>query len=530
MKRFEKWASAVLAGILLASSVSALTLPLGDVDGDGSVTRKDAMILRRYHAGWEGYDALVQEFTMDINADGLYAADDAEDLSRYFAGHPGYGNFIGHPVSDQKFRNIMIVATDEGSVGCNGLRSPASTVGFRIVQDDGSLDSTVYYTNAADLGLYGHMEEQVLGFVYTAAFTTEGDKAVMDVSAPMNFVTLMNTGRTDNDGIAFSKLPIQLTIASGSFANPETLQLYTKSVVSITEEDPSLVKTDEETGNILYWDEAAQAWYIGWYYNAADDEYYYYIFEDGDEITYINRMSEEKYAAWYKHVTAVEIGEQTEYALTDNSILSAPSAYAQLRLFDLDGDRTGDIGLYDTYAIGILSQRAKKCSSCGRVMPTYTISHLEGNTLLDVFTENGHQNCDRGTDGFAWISTPTTVPGFMNDDGSYNNGTVLYNYDKTTGELSIFKYIPTNGTGGDVDSYRFTGVLQAYSTSGTTVTIDGMKYAYGYDTLPGTTLLRGDNSTAFRDLIAAELDNYLMQQVSVLVVDGLVVDIDLAAQ
>jgi len=527
MKRFGKWASAVLAGLLLAVPVSARLLPLGDVDGDGSVTRKDAMILRRYYAGWEGYDVLVQDFTMDINADDRHTEEDADEFSRYFAGVPGAGPFIGYPVTDLEFRNIMIVATDEGSVGCNGLRTPSGTVGFKIIQNDGSLDPTVYYTGAADLGLHGHMEEQALGAVYTAAFTIEGNNAVLDSSGTRQSVTVMNNGLTDNDGMTYANFPIQQMISSGSLANPETLKLFTKSYVSITEEDPSLVKTDEATGNLLYWDESTQQWCIGWYYHAVTEQYYRYITEDGTGTVSIDWMSDEEYAAWYRDVTTVITGGQTEYVPTNSSSLSFPSPYARLRLFDLDGDRTRDIGLYDTYAIGILEQRARKCSSCGKMMPTYVLSTLENTVALDVFAENGHQHCDHGPAGFAWISTIASVSGFMNEDGSYNNGIVLYNYDQTTGELSIAKYISPTGNNADADSFIATGLLQGYSTVNTTVTINGMKYLYGYDSLPGNTLRRGNGSEAAQSVVKAELDKYVMAIVTYLVVDGKVVDIDL---
>ncbi|MBQ3590809.1 MAG: dockerin type I repeat-containing protein, partial [Clostridia bacterium] len=99
MKRFGKWASAVLAGILLAVPAAASDILLGDVNVDGIVNRKDAMTLRRYWAGWEGYEYITAPSATDINQDGILNADDADAFSRYFAGDSTVGELVGQMVS-----------------------------------------------------------------------------------------------------------------------------------------------------------------------------------------------------------------------------------------------------------------------------------------------------------------------------------------------------------------------------------------------------------------------------------------------
>jgi hypothetical protein len=163
-------------------------------------------------------------------------------------------------------------------------------------------------------------------------------------------------------------------------------------------------------------------------------------------------------------------------------------------------------------------------------MPAYSISALdaEEGSYFTWFVEAGHEYHDNEAAGFLWMNVADDVIGFANEDGTYNNGVVLFNRNITTGELEIVKYIPENAEGTDDDSYIFTGILQGYSTRNATITVDGEKYAYGYDTLRGVdpNMVKGNLSIAARSTVAYELDNYLMQYVKVLVVDGLVVDVD----
>lgn len=454
MKRFGKWASAVLAGILLAAPAAASDILLGDVNVDGIVNRKDAMTLRRYWAGWEGYEYITAPSATDINQDGILNADDADAFSRYFAGDSTVGELVGQMVSAPLHHMMMVVATDMDDVAEDGLRAPAGYVALRIMNEDGSLRDELYYARCTDMNLYGHMDEMALGQTYQILCDPEtAEDGVLYIQTavkysvlPLNNWTYINNGITDNDGIAFGILPLQ-QIGDTHFS------------------DGIYLHTNTSGSDSLVWTQAVPS--------------------------------------------------------------NGRAPYAKLSLCS-----QAEYASYKEYQIGYFTNTVMKCfmnkngvnHNAGTYMPAYRISSLEGAVYLNVFAEAGHE---AHSDAFAWINVDSTVTGFVNDDGTYNNGVVIYNYNNDTGELEIVKYISANGNNADADSFIATGLLQGYSTANATVTIDGMKYQYGYDNLPGNTLYRGNGSEAAQSIVAAELDNYMMAIVTYLVVDGKVVDIDL---
>lgn len=458
MKRFGKWASAVLAGILLAVPAAASDILLGDVNVDGIVNRKDAMTLRRYWAGWEGYEYITAPSATDINQDGILNADDADAFSRYFAGDSTVGELVGQMVSAPLHYMMMVVATDMDDVAEDGLRAPSGYVALRIVNEDGSLQDELYYARCTDMNLYGHMDEMALGQTYQIlcdpATAEDGilfiQTAVQYSVSSARMMTVTNNGITDNDGLTYTSLPIS------SYKN--------------------------------------------------------WCFDGG----------------FYLH----QLGESDSYSWKESLPDYCSNPYAKIHLYDTDNDGKAEAASYKDYRIGYFRNTTMKCfmnkngvnHNAGTYMPAYQISSLEGAVYLNVFAEAGHE---AHNDAFAWINVDPTVTGFVNDDGTYNNGVVIFNYNTDTGELEIVKYISPTGNNADADSFIATGLLQGYSTVNTTVTINGMKYLYGYDSLPGNTLCRGNGSEAAQSVVKAELDKYMMAIVTYLVVDGKVVDIDL---
>ena len=80
---------------VLTTRTMIATLNYGDVDGNGAVDNRDALILDRYIAGWKGYDALiVNPEAADLNADGKISNRDAILLDRYIAGWQDYDQYI----------------------------------------------------------------------------------------------------------------------------------------------------------------------------------------------------------------------------------------------------------------------------------------------------------------------------------------------------------------------------------------------------------------------------------------------------
>ena len=68
---------------------------IGDVNADGVVNNRDAMILDRFVAGWDGYGKrIVNETAADLNRDEKINNRDAMILDRYVAGWDGYGKYI----------------------------------------------------------------------------------------------------------------------------------------------------------------------------------------------------------------------------------------------------------------------------------------------------------------------------------------------------------------------------------------------------------------------------------------------------
>lgn len=64
---------------------------VGDVNGDGSVTTKDRIVLSRYLADWEGYgEDVIDVNAADVNGDGSVTTKDRIILSRHLADWAGY--------------------------------------------------------------------------------------------------------------------------------------------------------------------------------------------------------------------------------------------------------------------------------------------------------------------------------------------------------------------------------------------------------------------------------------------------------
>ena len=202
--------------------------------------------------------------------------------------------------------------------------------------------------------------------------------------------------------------------------------------------------------------------------------------------------------------------------------------YSKLDLYNIDDEADYEIANYKSYQIGQISLNKTdyKCAACNNaVKPAYVLQGLDGAGKDKVFVEEGHTNHDTDlTKGFGWLNVSEDVTTFDPAVG----GVVLYNWNKTTGEIEIVKHI-TSGENDDEDSAIITGVLQAYSTKNQTVTIDGKVYPIDYDRLAGDIYAINEdiNETVRRKLIADDLDDQYMQYITAVVCDGYVVDTDL---
>ena len=68
---------------------------IGDVNNDGAVKNRDALILDRYIAGWKDYDKQIKNWdAADMNRDGQIKNRDALMLDRYIAGWKDYQKYV----------------------------------------------------------------------------------------------------------------------------------------------------------------------------------------------------------------------------------------------------------------------------------------------------------------------------------------------------------------------------------------------------------------------------------------------------
>lgn len=458
---------------------------------------------------------------------------------------------------DFGWEEIVIVASNEASFAASGLRAKDGYVAFKILDKNGKLGANTYYVKKSELGLNGdHDDELQVGAAYIALFTIKDDIASMVSADSLNYKTVYNLGITDNAGEAVATMPIKAALADLkivkeyqksdiiSAADSEII-IYSVGTTTIYDEVGSRVAIDWNTQNILVWKDASkdekgnvipEHWDIAWYYNKTLDRYYELVYDKANHTVGINWMSDEEFVKFYKEAVKQFKAELQEYKNIGADGVKAEAPYAKLRLFDT----TAAMGLFKDYAIGKISLSTKKCTikannvdhSAGKDMPSYKITDLAGNEKFNLFVEKDHTAHETATEGFAWLNVADFVTTFYKEDGSFENGSiVVYNVNKTTGEIEIIKHVTTKGSASDdADSYIATGVLKAYNVNTPEVNIDGQKLPLGYANLNGVTFGNVTEKMATKYAAATILDKCQMQYVTYVVVDGRVVDIALRGQ
>ena len=83
------------ANPVMAAKTMIATISVGDVNADGQVKNRDALILDRYIAGWKNYDQQIKDVdAADMNRDGVLKNRDALMLDRYIAGWASYAKYV----------------------------------------------------------------------------------------------------------------------------------------------------------------------------------------------------------------------------------------------------------------------------------------------------------------------------------------------------------------------------------------------------------------------------------------------------
>lgn len=540
------------------------------------ITYRDALTMVVRTLGYKGLaypwgyieKAVELGLTADVNVaytDNLTRGQVAVIIYNAMFANTKSGETLAKKIFDCDFgwENIVIVASNEAAFMNNGKYASNGYVAFKLLNDKGGLSEKTYYVKKAELGLNGdHDDELQVGAAYVALFTVKDDIATMVDADSLNYKTVYNLGITDNAGETLATMPLAAELANYNvvkeYQKPEIISspdkhemiVYGTGVTQVTDTNGKRIAIDWNTQNILKWvdakDGVAAHWETAWVYNPTLNRYYQYDVDTYGKL-YINWMSDKEFEEFYAKAVTYVKDTLAEYVNRENANGMNDSAYSKLRMFDTNGDGLAERALFKMYDIGQISVGSAICDRNannvnhvdGKYYPTYKITTLDGAPVYEQFIEKdhtAHEGLEKGTnlngkqsDHFAWLNVADFVTTFYKEDGSFENGSiVLYNVNKTTGEIEIIKHITTKGSASDdADSYIATGILKGYSTKNATVTIDGEKMSLGYGALRSSIYGNVNHCLACRAAAAESLDTMLLQYVTYVVVDGRVVDIDL---
>ncbi len=455
--------------------------------------------------------------------------------------------------ADLGWKTIIVTATDRARLDPAAKANfPAKgTVGFNVVAADGTLEDTTYYIKAADLGIGdgAHDDEAALGAAYKVLFTIENGKTLVNTLGRQNISlgTVKNTGwkNVDADG----KYPIEVAVKGLSLVSKFSKDNYVNARAYNTNEiiirsalgenikdaeNEHLYAIDWATGDILKINAKNEgeikvndklSYDIVWHYNTILGKYFQILKATKDtevKVLGINILDDVSELGDLVKTTAASGG----FKVLDS--INKTTAYAALDLYDLNGDKTADYGLFTEYRIGQFKNDKKSCADHGEKasLKVSAINDLaraawavaEGKSEDDYADwapvhEIKEGQCDHA---IAYIDPNGLTPA----DGDY----VIYSYNKATGALHVEKII--NKTTTDTDSFVGTGLVRAYDTTKKTVTIGDKTYTYDYDNLLGNSFKYNSDKTAARAIFNAYLGKKFMNFVNYVIVDGKLVHID----
>lgn len=475
----------------------------------------------------------------------------------------------------------------------NSQKTSDGYVSFKLLEDDGSLGEDTYYIKSTDIGLAegdnNHDDEAVVGDAYYMLFEKDKDSDIAKVVAYESLLseTIVNAGKTDDKGedqdypietfkknyTLVSKYTDKSYINTTKTGKPEVMVF--SGVGGITEEyvAGNYIAIDWATGDILEpvknddgtLKKNADGKYdyqIAWHYSELLNRYYQYTYDVADEdgvysvktndkiINYkdalgINWMSDEEFEKFYESLNYKKTKDYKGFETVVTSLTK--SAYASLKLFDIDLDGEAERGIYESYRLGYFTEANDVCdhhrlsykiSDVGTLTKAYDAADVKGDGEKDNdgdVTKVGTINviaegevCDHTADR-AWFVEGYEPTVKLNDDGEadgYEAGYVIYNYDAETGAIKIVKNI-NDGT--DVDSFVATGVVRAYNVKNGTVTIGETQYSIkDYDELEGNGFKYVTANWQTRAQYTALLRELFNQFVNYVVVDGELVHIEAA--
>ena len=458
------------------------------------------------------------------------------------------------------YKTIIITKTDRAALApvVDGSLPASGTVGFNVVAENGELEKPTYYITAADLGFStdNHGDEAKLGAAYKVLFTVNGDaKLVNSLGYSSLFLkTEKNGGLTTKD--ADGKYPIEKVLSGLTLVDKYSKNNYINAynfnggeiIIRTNDATPITAASsnrnyaiDWKTGDILVKSkdgaialEDGTTYKVAWYYNALLEKYFE-IKEDtvkGEtKIVGINILDEDDVANIMKNQFDTKAASGGFYILNKDTIKKG-TAYAALDLYDLNGDKTADYGLYTQYALGLFKEEDVPCVKDSHKKAGYTITTLDAlaKAAWEAYSSDPFEAAKA-------VSVPkegvcgdhSTDIGYIDPDGltPSSGDYVIYGYNDVTGELHIEKIIyKSTDEKSDENNFVGTGLVRAYDTTKKTVTIGDRTYSYDYPELLGNGMRVNSDKTASRAQYNTLLGGKFMNFVNFVVLDGQLVYID----
>lgn len=467
---------------------------------------------------------------------------------------------------DFGWQNIIITANSKSTYEAKAGKTKAGVVGFRVLNNDGTLDDKTYYIQDAE-GAYE------LGKVYNALFELDKDADFVNVigSAAYAAEAIVNKGLTDDEGVEYEDANFigefldDYTLVSKYSASPVYINnsIIDEIIVKNGTNDISVLEgydykkgmpyvVDWATGNILKkyvdvddrdndFDTDEFSYEVEWYYSAKL-EGYYKLSRDYDKYPYDpadDDAFDSFFGSWIP--VGIQVMEAEDAAALKDAVKAAAevkknydgyktitevpnTAYALLEVYDLDGDDFADYALYESYRFGKFEVSNKKCDKCGKDVEAYKFVTLglASDSEAKYIAEGAcdHHKIKDGKVGDLYSDSYVFAEGYepsVNADGDYVAGYVIYGVNEGNNEIKIIKEIGKLGENDDIDSYYATGVVRGYSMNGDTVTIDDTVLKYDYSTLNGTAFVDvKDNKKAYTTAFDKLFNNF----VEYVVVDG----------
>ena len=483
---------------------------------------------------------------------------------------------------EEGWQNVIITASPAAGIGSD--RVAGGKVGFRVLAEDGSMGNTLYTANASDFAFSGNDASMYLGHAYKVIFESNSkDMAKVLASKSLYTETIWNNGATDDNGkyqvnAVESFLATQKIVSKYSdtdeynygvnYATDEFILLSgeetygTKTVAT----DKARYGINWTTGDIveLTWDgNIATIKEVLWYYQAELDTYFQYKFDASGETVVTHYMTEADYAElpeMLKEVVTEEVSVAGRYMSFTLGEMTYHSAYASLELFDVNEDGIADRGIYEYYFFGRVNFGSSSCATCSKAVPTVTFTNV-GNEpayrvdsndwwkhslqdyTLPLFNIDG-ERFYKEDGGYGYYDANWAKGAFQLQSDCGHTGKFWFNpnysvsedcvgmfkWDSSTGEIKVIKTVEDKATTTDVDTYISKGMVRSWSATKASCTIvdeDGTEETFQveYKDLWGYERHWSSRWSAYAAIFSQRMENYFMNYVNYIVVDGKLVSI-----